>query len=104
MRHAFRPAALPILLAAALAPMGAPAAAQHPGCMSQSQTAAAVRDGKVKPFEQVVPPVMRRPPGFLGVRLCEYEGRPVYVVSTLGKRGEVSHTVVDAVSGAVLRN
>jgi hypothetical protein len=72
------------------------------GCLSQTETVSAVRDGQVMPFEEVVPRDMRTPSGFLGVRLCEDNGVLVYVVSTLTGSGRVTHVAVDARSGRIV--
>lgn len=90
----------PLLLASPIA-APAPALAQV-GCLSQSETAAAVRAGEVKPYEEAVPRDLRGPGGFLGVRLCRDNGILVYVVSVLTGSGRVTHTAVDARSGRVV--
>jgi hypothetical protein len=77
-------------------------AAAQAGCLSQAETASAVRRGDVLAYDEAVPPKVRRAGDFLGVRLCTDNGVLVYVVSTLTGDGQVTHTAIDAKSGRIV--
>lgn len=90
-----------LFLALPLSGLAAPAAYAQGGCLSQRETAAAVRAGEAQPFDRAVPRDLRSPPNFIGVELCRQGGGLVYVVSNLGRNGQVTRTIIDARTGRV---
>jgi len=90
-----------LALAALLATSADPGAAAAAGCLSQQEQRAAIRAGTV-----VRPAAVRRhvPGELLNLKLCDRDGRLVYLATVLRPNGTIRTMVLDAASGTPIGN
>ncbi|WP_201160078.1 PepSY domain-containing protein [Rhodoplanes elegans] len=87
---------------AATAPAGAAAAPAGPRCLTRAEQRARTAAKQVVPLAKAASAVKARHGELLRARLCEQNGRLVYMLTVLPRGGKVVRATVDAGTGALI--
>ncbi|RAI30302.1 hypothetical protein CH338_27965, partial [Rhodoplanes elegans] len=84
------------------APAGAAAAPAGPRCLTRAEQRARTAAKQVVPLAKAASAVKARHGELLRARLCEQNGRLVYMLTVLPRGGKVVRATVDAGTGALI--